>query len=421
LEAGTDYTLEFSDNTDAGVGHVSIVGQGLYSGTVSREFSIVYDLSQATVSTVDKQTYTGSKIKPQPTVKLGDKVLAEGQDYKLTYGSNINVGTGSFVVGPTSRSEGQKKYSFKIASAPIKKAKVAPIKNKTYQAKAIKPNPVITYQGKKLRLNHDYKLVYKNNVKAGKARITVKGIGNFTGTRTVYFRIVKAPVSKFKVAKVKSATYSGAQIKPSPRVTYAGKQMQRGKDYKLTFKGNVQAGKASVIITGINNWKGTRVAYFIIKKAPASKFKVGKISAKTYTGSSITPSVSVSYRGKQLKSGRDYTLSYENNVSPGSASVVIVGKGNFTGKKVVHFTIRSTSAGTRSGGGSSGSGSGGGGGSGSGSGGGSESPVSDTVYITNTGECYHRDGCSSLSRSRIPIDRSSAIAQGYRACSRCNP
>lgn len=45
----------------------------------------------------------------------------------------------------------------------------------------------------------------------------------------------------------------------------------------------------------------------------------------------------------------------------------------------------------------------------------------DTVYITRTGECYHRDGCGSLSRSRIPISLQDAKDRGYRACRRCNP
>lgn len=43
-----------------------------------------------------------------------------------------------------------------------------------------------------------------------------------------------------------------------------------------------------------------------------------------------------------------------------------------------------------------------------------------TVYITNTGSKYHRAGCSYL-KSSNPISKSDAIAQGYSACSRCNP
>jgi len=44
-----------------------------------------------------------------------------------------------------------------------------------------------------------------------------------------------------------------------------------------------------------------------------------------------------------------------------------------------------------------------------------------TVYITKTGEKYHRLGCRYLSQSCIPIKLSDAIAQGYTPCSVCNP
>lgn len=47
--------------------------------------------------------------------------------------------------------------------------------------------------------------------------------------------------------------------------------------------------------------------------------------------------------------------------------------------------------------------------------------TSVTVYITRTGSKYHRDGCSYLRQSKIPISLSEAKAEGYDACSRCNP
>ena len=46
---------------------------------------------------------------------------------------------------------------------------------------------------------------------------------------------------------------------------------------------------------------------------------------------------------------------------------------------------------------------------------------SDIVYITNTGEKYHRAGCRYLKKSSIPISRSEAIARGYTACKVCKP
>ncbi len=44
---------------------------------------------------------------------------------------------------------------------------------------------------------------------------------------------------------------------------------------------------------------------------------------------------------------------------------------------------------------------------------------SETVYITNSGKKYHRDGCGYLSKSKIAISLDDAKARGYTPCSRC--
>lgn len=43
------------------------------------------------------------------------------------------------------------------------------------------------------------------------------------------------------------------------------------------------------------------------------------------------------------------------------------------------------------------------------------------VYITETGEKYHRSGCQYLRKSKIPISLESAVIDGYERCSKCNP
>lgn len=43
------------------------------------------------------------------------------------------------------------------------------------------------------------------------------------------------------------------------------------------------------------------------------------------------------------------------------------------------------------------------------------------VYITKTGKKYHRSNCSYLKKSKISININTAKAEGYTACSRCNP
>jgi micrococcal nuclease len=45
---------------------------------------------------------------------------------------------------------------------------------------------------------------------------------------------------------------------------------------------------------------------------------------------------------------------------------------------------------------------------------------SETVYVTRTGKAYHRNGCRSLAKSRIPMALSEAAAR-YKPCSICKP
>jgi len=46
---------------------------------------------------------------------------------------------------------------------------------------------------------------------------------------------------------------------------------------------------------------------------------------------------------------------------------------------------------------------------------------STIVYITRTGKKYHRDNCSYLRQSKIPITLKEACERGFSPCSRCNP
>lgn len=70
-----------------------------------------------------------------------------------------------------------------------------------------------------------------------------------------------------------------------------------------------------------------------------SSVTIESIANQTYTGSSITPSVTVKDGSKTLVNGTDYTVSYSNNVNVGTATVTITGKGKYTGTRTVTFTI----------------------------------------------------------------------------------
>ena len=44
-----------------------------------------------------------------------------------------------------------------------------------------------------------------------------------------------------------------------------------------------------------------------------------------------------------------------------------------------------------------------------------------TVYVTETGSKYHRDGCEFLANSKIPVTLDKAKKEGYEPCKVCKP
>jgi len=74
-------------------------------------------------------------------------------------------------------------------------------------------------------------------------------------------------------------------------------------------------------------------------KKEISKLLISGISNKTYTGKSLKLSIVVKDGNKTIKNGTDYNVSYKNNKKVGTASVVITGKGNYTGTVTKTFKI----------------------------------------------------------------------------------
>ena len=63
------------------------------------------------------------------------------------------------------------------------------------------------------------------------------------------------------------------------------------------------------------------------------------IADQTYTGSAITPTVTVKDGETKLVLNTDYTVAYSNNVETGTATVTVTGTGNYSGTATANFTI----------------------------------------------------------------------------------
>jgi len=132
--------------------------------------------------------------------------------------------------------------------------------------------------------------------------------------------------------------YDGKAKKPGVTVKLNGKTLKNGTDYTASYSNNTKVGTAKVTITGKGNYTGSVSKTYSIKN-DFKKATVSGISTKAFTGKNITQTITVKYNGKTLKKGTDYTVSYSNNKSIGTATVKIAGKGSYTGTITKTFKI----------------------------------------------------------------------------------
>jgi hypothetical protein len=247
------------------------------------------------------------------------------------------VGTATITITGKGNYSGTRTVNFTISPLSVSKLTVSTISAKKYTGSAIKPTPTVKYGTTPLKSGTDYTLAYSNNKKPGTATITITGKGNYTGTKKITFKIT-GKASQFTVSTVSAKKYTGKAIKPTPTVKFNGTKLKLGTDYTLSYSNNKKPGKATITITGKGNYTGTKkITFKIIGKA--SGFTVSKVSNKKYTGKAIKPTPTVKFKGTKLKKGTDYTLSYKNNKKKGTATIIITGKGYYTGTKKVTFKI----------------------------------------------------------------------------------
>ena len=147
-------------------------------------------------------------------------------------------------------------------------------------------------------------------------------------------------LSYAEVPEISNMEYTGRAIKPKFEVHQLCTLLERGKDYTVSYSDNVNAGTATVTISGAGEYTGSVTASFTIDPKPISSLEVSGITAKTFNGKAQTQAIVVNDGIVTLVEGIDYDVAYENNVHAGTASVVITGKGNYTGTVTKTFTIK---------------------------------------------------------------------------------
>ena len=139
-----------------------------------------------------------------------------------------------------------------------------------------------------------------------------------------------------------SYTYTGSAITPSVEVTVnngtQSVKLTKDVDYQLSYANNVNAGTATVTVTGIGGYSGVKTSNFEIIGASIGDVSI-KNTAKGHPG--VAPKYRLTYKGKKLVSGKDYTITASNigKCCIKQAKIVVTGKGNFRGKKTMYASI----------------------------------------------------------------------------------
>ncbi len=343
--AGWDQEYGFGEvNADAAVtmaerGMVTVAANGELLGIKLEHGSLVYD---------------GSAKKPSVTVVKIDSEGAETEfatdNYTVTYTNNTNAGMGYVTIA--GKGDYADKFSqnlfFSIGRRTITNDMVSlSPTSMVFDARPYKPTVTVRYGDQTLKENVHYAYGYDNNYDAGTATVTVSGVGNYGGTVTKTFTISRRDINTSGITASCSptrVTYNGSAQRPRVTLKHSSQngstfELDEGDDYTLSYANNTKVGTAKITVTGKGNYSGTRTLSFTIAAAPMSSAAIAGIGSQAYTGAAITPAPSVTFGGRQLSAGSDYTVGYRDNVNAGTATVTITGKGNFTGTASTTFQI----------------------------------------------------------------------------------
>ena len=159
-------------------------------------------------------------------------------------------------------------------------------------------------------------------------------------TAEATFTVEPREIEAKDVAFDKELTYTGNELTQTVTVTVNGKTLTVGTDYTVSDLTGTEPGSYPVTVAGTGNYTGTVTKSFEIAKADISSAEITYDAGPYgYTGKEWKPEVAVSFNVAALTADTDYTVSYENNINAGTATVTVTGKGNFTGTASKTFTI----------------------------------------------------------------------------------
>lgn len=135
--------------------------------------------------------------------------------------------------------------------------------------------------------------------------------------------------------------YNGKSHEPEIESSESAPELEQGFDYEVTYENNINAGTATVKITGKDIFCGTVERSFKITPDENGMYVCyfaennETYLETTFKGKKVEPEVVID----GLVRGKDYTVTYVNNEKPGEARAELTGIGNYKGSETLYFTI----------------------------------------------------------------------------------
>lgn len=267
--------------------------------------------------------YTGKAVTPTPVVKVAGDTLVADRDYAVSYKNNENAGTATVIVTGKGDFTGTLQRDFSITPILVDV-----------------PNPCQwTYDGRAhydpgtgMHELYEYGEGSGDVVAAGEYQICLTlsdpvnyrwNDGTASGTsddQSIIWTIIPANLENATVTlDAVSSEYTGSDIEPTVQVSfenthYEGDALENGVDYTVKYANNKNVGEATVTVTGIGNFEGSKTASFeITRKAITVKAD----DASKLFDEADDPEFTATVDG--LVEGDDFELEYEFSREPGDA------------------------------------------------------------------------------------------------------
>lgn len=312
----------------------------LYAQENGFEYTAYENLSLADIKLSDSCfTYSGEAITPDAIITLDGTTLTKNTDYTVVYSSNINAGDATVTVLGNGNYRGKLTCQFKINPKSASSAKVGAIAKQNYTGKTISPAVSVTLGSTKLSKNKDYTVKYSSNKNPGTAKITITFKGNYTGSKTVSFKIGLAPMKNVKAATVSNSGIKLSWSKVPCDKYYIYKYDTKTKTYKLIKTTT----STSYTISGLS--QATQYIYRVKagKTVNGKTYFNGSVKASAYTNPSAPTKYSIAVKNKAIK------VSWSKNTKASGYQIYRSSDFGWTYKRVKTITSNKTVSWTNTG------------------------------------------------------------------------